>query len=29
MLTTDEADEMDGYLHVDGLIGLLRLKADR
>jgi len=28
-LTVEEADELDGFLHVDSLIGLLRLKAER
>ena len=28
-LTADEADELDGFLHVDSLIGILRLKAER
>ena len=28
-LTANEADELDGFLHVDSLIGLLRLKAER
>ena len=28
-LTEDEAEELDGFLHVDSLIGLLRLKAER
>ncbi len=28
-LTADEGDELDGFLHVDSLIGLLRLRAER
>jgi len=28
-LTTTKADELDGFLHVDSLIGILRLKAER
>ena len=28
-LTADETDERDGFLHVDSLIGLLRLRAER
>jgi hypothetical protein len=28
-LSPDEADELDGFLHVDSLIGMLRLKAER
>jgi hypothetical protein len=28
-LSTEEADELDGFLHVDSLIGILRLKAER
>lgn len=28
-LTPQEADELDGYLHVDSLLSIMRLKADR
>jgi len=28
-LTPHEADELDGYLHVDSLLAILRLKAGR
>jgi hypothetical protein len=28
-LTPQEGDELDGYLHVDTLLGILRLKAER
>lgn len=28
-LTPAEADQLDGYLHVDSLLAILRLKADR
>jgi hypothetical protein len=28
-LTPAEADELDGYLHVDSLLSIMRLKADR
>ena len=28
-LTKDEADELDGYLHVDSLLAIMRLKARR
>jgi hypothetical protein len=28
-LTAAEADQLDGYLHVDSLLAILRLKADR
>jgi hypothetical protein len=28
-LTPAEADELDGYLHVDSLLAIMRLKADR
>ncbi len=28
-LTPQEADELDGYLHVDSLLAILRLKAER
>jgi hypothetical protein len=28
-LTSQEGDELDGYLHVDSLLSILRLKAER
>ena len=28
-LSQDEADELDGYLHVDSLLAIMRLKARR
>jgi hypothetical protein len=28
-LTPQEGDELDGYLHVDSLLGILHLKAER
>jgi hypothetical protein len=28
-LTSEETDELDGYLHVDSLLTILRLKAER
>ena len=28
-LTAAEADELDGYLHIDSLLAIMRLKADR
>ena len=28
-LSAEEADELDGYLHVDSLLAILRLKAER
>lgn len=28
-LTAQEADELDGYLHVDSLLAILRLKAEK
>jgi hypothetical protein len=28
-LTPQEADELDGYLHIDSLLAIMRLKADR
>lgn len=28
-LTSREADELDGYLHVDSLLSIMRLKANR
>jgi hypothetical protein len=28
-LTSQEEDELDGYLHVDSLLSILRLKAER
>lgn len=28
-LTPQEADELDGYLHVDSLLSIMRLKANR
>jgi hypothetical protein len=29
LLTPKEADELDGYLHIDSLLSIMRLKADR
>jgi hypothetical protein len=28
-LTAAEADELDGYLHIDSLLAIMRMKADR
>jgi hypothetical protein len=28
-LTPAEADELDGYLHIDSLLSIMRMKADR